>query len=131
MGRIYGKDRNETLLKIAQAIDANHDVNKIFISNGFKRDIDALSIAAKAGQDKQPVILTEKTTILINTYTWLKNKKLTDAYFIGGPATLDTDIIHKMAYITTLSSGQSVYYNRVYGADRHETNAKVIARFYP
>ena len=131
MSRIYGKDRNETSLKIAQAIDANHDVNKVYIANGFKGEVDALSIAAKAGQDKQPVILTEKTTIPTNTYTWLKNEGLTNAYFIGGSDVLDTEIIHKMADITTLPSGQSVYYNRVYGADRHETNAKVIAKFYP
>lgn len=130
MSRIWGNDRNETSLKVAQKIDADHDVNKVFISNGFKGDIDALTIAAKAGEEKQPIILTNKTTIPTETYSWMKSESLTNAYFIGGPDTLDTEIIHKMADITKPTSG-SIYHNRVYGADRHETNAKVMEKFYP
>lgn len=130
MSRIWGTDRNETSLKVAQKIDADHDVNKVFIANGFKGDIDALTIAAKAGEDKQPIILTDKTTIPTDTYSWMKSENLTNAYFIGGPDTLDTEIIHKMADITKPTSG-SIYHNRIYGADRHETNAKVMEKFYP
>ena len=130
MSRIWGADRNETSLKIADKIDDDHDVNNVFIANGFKGDIDALTIAAKAGQDKQPIILTDKSTIPTDTYSWMKTESLTNAYFIGGPDTLDTEIIHKMAEITKPTSG-SIYYNRVYGADRHQTNAKVMEKFYP
>lgn len=129
MSRIWGNDRNETSLKIAQEIDKNHDVNKVFIANGFKGDIDALTIAAKAGEDKQPIILTDKSTIPTDTYNWMKTESLTNAYFIGGPDTLDTEIIHKMADIAKPTSG-SIYHNRIYGADRHETNAKVMEKFY-
>ena len=129
MSRIWGNDRNETSLRIAEKIDKDHDVNTVFISNGFKGDIDALTIAAKAGQDKQPIILTNKSTIPTETYSWMKSESLTNAYFIGGPDTLDTEIIHKMADIAKPASG-SIYHNRVYGADRHETNAKVIKKFY-
>ena len=129
MSRIWGNDRNETSLRIAEKIDKDHDVNTVFISNGFKGDIDALTIAAKAGQDKQPIILTNKSTIPTETYSWMKSESLTNAYFIGGPDTLDTEIIHKMADIAKPASG-SIYHNRVYGADRHETNAKVIEKFY-
>lgn len=130
MSRIWGNDRNETSLKIAQKIENDHDVNTVFIANGFKGDIDALTIAAKAGEDKQPIILTNKSTIPTETYSWMKSESLTNAYFIGGPDTLDTEIIHKMAEITKPVSG-SIYHNRVYGADRHETNAKVMEKFYP
>lgn len=130
MSRIWGNDRNETSLKIAQKINYDHDVNKVFIANGFKGDIDALTIAAKAGEDKQPIILTNKSTIPTDSYNWMKSEGLTNAYFIGGPDTLDTEIIHKMAYITKPTSG-SIYHNRIYGADRHETNAKVMEKFYP
>lgn len=130
MSRIWGSDRNQTSLKIAQKIDQDHDVNTVFIANGFEGDIDALTIAAKAGEDKQPIILTNKSTIPTDTYSWMKNENLTNAYFIGGPNTLDTEIIHKTAEVTKPISG-SIYYNRIYGADRHETNAKVIEKFYP
>lgn len=128
--RLAGVDRHETSLKIAKEIDANHDVNKIYIANGYKGEVDALTIAAKAGQDKQPIILSEKDKIPTSTYNWLKNENLTDAYFIGGEDVITTDVIHRMADITKPAAGQSVYKNRVYGNDRHETNAKVIERFY-
>ena len=130
MSRIWGNDRNETSLKIAQKIDEDHDVDKVFIANGFKGDIDALTIAAKAGEDKQPIILTNKATIPTDSYNWMKSENLKNAYFIGGPNTLDTEVIHQMAAITKPESG-SIYHNRVYGADRHETNAKVMEKFYP
>ncbi|HSQ87302.1 N-acetylmuramoyl-L-alanine amidase [Romboutsia sp.] len=128
--RIAGINRYETSLKIAKEIDDNHDVNKIYIANGYKGEVDALTIAGKAGQDKQPIILSEQTKLPDTTYNWLKNENLTDAYFIGGQEVLTTDVIHQVADITTPVSG-SIYYNRVYGSDRHETNAKVIERFYP
>lgn len=129
--RIAGKNRHETSLKIAKEIDGYHDVEKIYIANGYQGEVDALSIAAKAGQDQQPIILSEKTKLPDTTYNWLKNENLNDAYFIGGENNLTTDVIHQVAEITTLASGQSVYKNRVYGKDRYETNAKVMEKFYP
>ncbi|WP_270942939.1 N-acetylmuramoyl-L-alanine amidase [Romboutsia lituseburensis] len=131
VNRIWGQSRYETSLEIAKAIDSNHDVNKVYMANGFQGDIDALSIAAKAGEDKQPVILTEKYKVPTNSYNWLKSEALKDVYFIGGPNTLATDVIDQMADIVSKPPSGSVYYNRVYGADRHETNAKVMAKFYP
>lgn len=129
--RIGGVDRHETSLKIAKEIDKYNDVNTIFIANAYKGESDALTIAAKAGQDKQPIILSDKTSIPNDTYNWLKNENLTNSYFIGGENNLTTDVIHQMAKITKVPSGQSVYKNRVYGNDRYETNAKVMERFYP
>ncbi|MBO3443036.1 cell wall-binding repeat-containing protein [Clostridium sp. CCUG 7971] len=129
--RIAGKNRYETSLKIAKEIDDYHDVEKIFIANGYQGEVDALTIAAKAGEDKQPIILSEKTKLPEITYNWLKNENLKNAYFIGGENNLTTDVIHQVAGITTPASGQSVYNNRVYGKDRYETNAKVMAKFYP
>lgn len=131
VNRIWGQSRYETSLEIAKVIDSNHDVNKVYMANGFQGDIDALSIAAKAGEDKQPVILTEKYKVPTNSYNWLKSEALKDVYFIGGPNTLATDVIDQMADIVSKPPSGSVYYNRVYGADRHETNAKVMAKFYP
>lgn len=131
VSRIGGIDRHDTSLKIAQSMDNYYDVQTVYLAEGFKGDIDAVSIATKAGQDKQPVILTEKYKVPTATYNWLKNEGLKNSYFIGGPETLDTKVIDQMADITNVSSGQSVYKNRVYGADRNETNAKVIAKFYP
>lgn len=125
--RLAGVDRHDTSVKIAQEIDKNADINKIYLANGYKGEIDALTIAAKAGSDKQPIILTHKEEIPQDSYDWLKNQDLKDAYIIGGEDVISTSVIHKANDITT----NSTYSNRIYGNDRHETNAKVIQKFYP
>lgn len=131
ISRIWGDDRHETSLRVAQEIDKHHDVSKVFIANGFQGDVDALTIAAKAGEDKQPIILTEKYNVPNETYKWLESEELKDTYFIGGPGTLDTEVIHQMDNIISNPASGSVYNNRIYGYDRHETNAKVMEKFYP
>ncbi|RDY25022.1 N-acetylmuramoyl-L-alanine amidase [Romboutsia maritimum] len=133
INRISGETRFETSLKIAQEIDKDHNIEKIYISNGYKGEVDALTIAAKAGEQKQPIILSEKTEIPQNTYNWLKDQNLQTAYFIGGMDVIDTTIIHRMADITPKHENDpqnSIYNNRVSGKDRHETNANVMKRFY-
>ena len=124
--RLKGSNRYETSLLIAKEIDKNHDVEKVYITNANGGEVDALTIAAKAGQDKQPIILTDKDSITDNTYKWLKSEDLQNAYFIGGPQMISTNVINKVNGITK----DSVTNNRVYGADRHETNANVIKKFY-
>nr|WP_330364709.1 N-acetylmuramoyl-L-alanine amidase [Clostridioides difficile] len=124
--RLKGSNRYETSLLIAKEIDKNHDVEKVYITNANGGEVDALTIAAKAGQDKQPIILTDKDSITDNTYKWLKSEDLQNAYFIGGPQMISTNVINKVNGITK----DNVTNNRVYGADRHETNANVIKKFY-
>ncbi|MGX9756698.1 N-acetylmuramoyl-L-alanine amidase [Clostridioides difficile] len=125
--RLNGSNRYETSLLIAKEIDKNHDVDKVYITNGKDGgEIDALTIAAKAGQDKQPIIVADKDSITNLTYEWLKNEDLQSAYFIGGPQMISTNVINKVNDITK----DNVVNNRVYGADRHETNANVIKKFY-
>ncbi|MBY2478182.1 N-acetylmuramoyl-L-alanine amidase [Clostridioides difficile] len=124
--RLSGSNRYETSLLIAKEIDKNHDVDKVYITNATGGEVDALTIAAKAGQDKQPIILTDKDSITNNTYKWLEGEDLQSAYFIGGPQMISTNVINKVNDITK----DSVTNNRVSGADRHETNANVIKKFY-
>ncbi|MGO1041419.1 N-acetylmuramoyl-L-alanine amidase [Clostridioides difficile] len=124
--RLNGSNRYETSLLIAKEIDKNHDVEKVYITNANGGEVDALTIAAKAGQDKQPIILSDKDSITNDTYKWLQSEDLQSAYFIGGPQMLSTNVINKINDITK----DSVTKNRVYGADRHETNANVIKTFY-
>jgi putative cell wall-binding protein len=88
---------------------------------------DALSIAAQAGLKKQPIILADKTSVPIDTLAWLESEKLTDAYFIGGESVIGSAILNEIDKIT---SG-NVLANRLSGVNRHETNAKVISKFYP
>ncbi|WP_027701366.1 N-acetylmuramoyl-L-alanine amidase [Metaclostridioides mangenotii] len=131
--RLGGKDRMATSLLIAKELDKTIDVKKVYIANGYQ-EYDALNIASKSGQDKQPIILTNKEAIPDETLTWLKGEDLETAYFIGGEASIDTNVIHQMSAITPsypTNSDQNIYKHRVSGSDRHETNAKVISYFYP
>lgn len=126
VARISGNNVSELSLNIAKAIDKHHDVNKAYIANGSSGEIDALTIAAKAGEDKQPIILTEKNSINSSVYNWLKSESLSDAYVIGGENVVSKDVLNKIDEIVSAN----VSNNRVYGSDRHETNAAVIKKFY-
>lgn len=124
--RIGGNTRFETSLNIAKEIGYKGYVNKIYVAGGYGGEVDALSIAAKAGMDKQPIILTDKDNLDKNTYEWLKSKNLQDAYFIGGSAVLSDNVINKVNSITS----NNVLNNRIFGDNRYDTNAKVIEKFY-
>lgn len=121
--RIGGIDRYETSLLIAKEIAS--PINKVYVTGGYG-EADSLSIASKAGEEKQPIILSEKESINNDTYNWLKTKNLQDAYFIGGSQVLSDKVIEKINSVTS----NNVSNNRVFGEDRQETNAKVIEKFY-
>ena len=126
ISRIGGNNITEISLNIAKAIDEKHDVNKVYVANGSNGQIDALTIAAKAGEDKQPIILTEKNSINSSVYNWLKSESLSDAYVIGGENVVSNDVLKKIDGVVSADVSK----NRVYGSDRHETNAAVINKFY-
>ena len=123
--RIGGVDRYETSLKIAKEISSINDINKVYVTSGIGEP-DALSIASKAGQEKQPIILSSKDSVDDSTYNWLQSQDVKDAYFIGGGAVLADNVITKVNAVTS----NDVSKNRIYGETRQDTNAKVIEKFY-
>ena len=123
--RIGGKTRYDTSLLIAKELDKLIDVHTVYIAYGYGEP-DALSIAAKAGETKQPIILTSKNYLPDETYKWLKGENIKTAYFIGGKGVISQAIINQTNQITA----QNVLGNRISGVDRQETNAKVISAFY-
>ena len=64
----------------------------MYVTSGYG-EADSLSIASKAGEEKQPIILAQKESISNDIYNWLKSKNLTDAYFIGGSQVLTDTVI--------------------------------------
>ncbi|WHZ02784.1 Ig-like domain-containing protein [Neobacillus sp. YX16] len=124
--RIGGLNRKDTSLMIAKELDKLIDVSTIHVAYGWGEP-DALSIAAQAGLKKQPIILADKTSVPAETLGWLKTEALSDAYFIGGEGVVAPAIVSDIDKIT---SG-NVLANRLSGLNRHETNAKVISKFYP
>nr|WP_319005642.1 cell wall-binding repeat-containing protein [Mesobacillus subterraneus] len=123
--RIGGKNRYETSLFIAEKLDEIVDVKTAFVAYG-RGEPDALSIAAQAGQQKQPIILSDNNSVPTETYNWLKNEELESAYFIGGSKVLGDNIIQQIDKVTS----SNVTHNRISGVNRHETNAKIIQHFY-
>lgn len=122
---IGGKTRYDTSLLIAKELDKIVDVHTVYIAYGYGEP-DALSIAAQAGETKQPIILTRKDYLPSETYKWLKGENIKTSYFIGGKGVISQAIMNEMNQITA----QDVLGNRISGVDRQETNAKVISTFY-
>ncbi|MBO3443022.1 family 10 glycosylhydrolase [Clostridium sp. CCUG 7971] len=125
VNRVGGLNRYETSLNVAKEISKTQDINKVYIAGGIG-EADALSIASKAGEDKQPIILSNKDSLNNDTYEWLKSNHLQDAYFIGGETVLGNSVVNKINSITT----NNIVNNRIYGQNRYETNAKVMQKFY-
>ena len=124
--RIAGKDRYATSFEIAKKLAENGvEIKTAYVVSGMG-EADALSVASKAGADKQPIILTGKDAISPEMYEWLKEQNLEDAYFIGGNKVISDDVIKSVNEITT----NDVTANRIAGNNREETNAKVIEKLY-
>ncbi|WP_346870088.1 family 10 glycosylhydrolase [Clostridium sp. UBA5119] len=123
--RIGGATRFDTSLLVAKKLDTIVDVNKSYVCYGLG-EADALSIAAKAGEDKAPIILAEKNAIPKSTIDWLRGESLQTAYFIGGTTNITKAVISQMNSITS----SDVSGNRVAGNNRYDTNAAVIKKFY-
>lgn len=123
--RIGGKDRYETSLLIAKKIDSQSKIEKVYIGYG-NSEPDLISIASKSGEEKAPLILTQKDNVSSEIYEWLEGENLLDAYFIGGEDVISNKVISSINNIVS----KDVSGNRVWGKNRFETNGKVIEKFY-
>lgn len=124
--RLGGATRYDTALKVAQYIDANcYDVSEIFLVNGAA-EADAMSVGALGGQNKMPILLTEKNSIPINTFNWLAGEAITNAYVIGGTGVVSDSVLNRLNSIVKLD----IRSKRVGGLNRQHTNALIIDRFY-
>lgn len=123
--RLGGSTRYDTSLLVAKRLDTISDTNKAYICYGYG-EADALSISVKAGEDRQPIILSETNSLKASSFEWLKGEKLQNAYFIGGTGIIGNSVISQMNSITS----SDVSGNRVAGNNRYDTNAAVIKKFY-
>ncbi len=123
--RLGGSTRYDTSLLVAKRLDTIIDTNKAYICYGYG-EADALSISAKAGEERQPIILSETNSLKDSSFEWLKGEKLQNAYFIGGTGIIGDSVISKVNSITS----SNVSGNRVAGINRYDTNAAVIKKFY-
>ncbi len=112
--RISGNDRYDTSLKVAQYIGINKGV---VIASG-ENFPDALSIAPMAAAKGMPILLTDKHGLKENIKNYIENSVIENCYILGEEGIVSDDITKNINNCKRLS-----------GADRYETNQKIINEF--
>ena len=114
-----GVDRFATSVNIAQKmIDLGAPVTKVAVAYGWQNQ-DALSIAALASAQTQPILLTEKDVIPDSVKTFLtKNTSIKTTDVIGGTSVISDSVMAQFPSAT-----------RHAGNTAYDTNSKVIQDF--
>lgn len=109
--RIQGSDRIKTSYNVAKEINSIKKVDTVMLTNAYKGEADAISIASVATRDKAPIILTNGRSVPFST-SGLKS------YAIGGTYSMSTTLVN------------STKSTRLGGSTRFETNKAIINKFY-
>ncbi|MBC2397106.1 cell wall-binding repeat-containing protein [Clostridium tetanomorphum] len=112
--RIWGKDRYETSLKIAQKLEFKGDV----VVASSMHYADALSIAPVAAKNGMPILLTAKDKLSDGAKTYLKDKKVNKTYVIGGEGVISKKSESELNNVVRIS-----------GKDRFQTNVEILKAF--
>ncbi|MGG7164522.1 cell wall-binding repeat-containing protein [Clostridium ihumii] len=112
--RIFGKDRFETSLQVAEKLDAK----AVAVVNGLDgRLADAMSIASPAAKKGMAVLLSDGKS-LRGADKFVKDNNISETYVIGGSAVVSDE------------NANSINAVRLGGKDRRETNGEVLKKFY-
>lgn len=117
--RIKGSTREETALAIAKRLDGIKDVSEIAVVNGTTGLADAVSVAAAAAEKGMPILLANPKSGLTLVEKFIKDESIKSSFIIGGDKAVSNEIAKNLP-------GKQ----RIEGANRNETNAKVIEKFY-
>ena len=117
--RVKGSTREETALAIAKRLDGIKDVSEIAVVNSTTGLADAVSVAAAAAEKGMPIILANPTKGLSAAEKFIKDEAIKSSFVIGGKTALPEKLVE------SLPAKQ-----RIEGANRNDTNAKVIEKFY-
>lgn len=122
--RISGDDRHTTSLEVAKEmakVESGTPTNKAYVV-GAKGEPDAMSIAAKAAEGNSPIIVNGWSGLSNESMTMLKDKEID---IIGGSNSVSTSLENDLKLVAKESKVE-----RVEGETRHDTNAKVIEKYY-
>ncbi|MCC0678554.1 MULTISPECIES: cell wall-binding repeat-containing protein [unclassified Clostridioides] len=111
--RIGGTDRIDTSLKIAKELE---NVDSVAVVNGYKGLADAVSIASPA-KSNTAILFADKDNLNKNIEDYAKTFNKT--YVVGGESSVSKNVVNKLKNVI-----------RFAGADRTDTNAKVMDYFY-
>ncbi|MFN1941018.1 cell wall-binding repeat-containing protein [Clostridioides difficile] len=84
--RIDGDDRIKTSYNVAKEINSKQKVNTVMLTNAYKGEPDAISIASVAARDKAAIILTDGKSIPFSTNE-------VKSYAIGGTSTMNDTLV--------------------------------------
>lgn len=126
--RVAGEDRYETSLKIAEELDlANKTTkfNKAYVVGGDGL-ADAMSVAAVAAQEVQPIIVSPATGLTKDAVKFLDEQEdIAKSYVVGGTTKVSTQVLKDI--IAIKNKDQAIEVKRIAGENRNDTNAKVIS----
>ena len=115
--RLFGIDRYETSVKIAEALGLGTD-KTVFLATGEAAP-DALTVAPIAAQLQQPILLTPPTGIPASVNTFLSANHVQNLNIVGGTGVVPTEILPGLSY------------KRYGGADRFLTMQAILEGFRP
>lgn len=110
--RIKGEDRVQTSYNVAREIDSINHVKKVILTNGFKGEADAMTVAPVAVRDGVPILLTNGNSAPFNG-------SYMESYAIGGVNSISDKLV------------KDTNSTRIGGINRFDTNKKIINKFYP
>jgi putative cell wall-binding protein len=112
--RLYGQDRYETCIKVAEKLN---NKSNLFLVSG-ENFPDALSIAPIAAKYESPIILTKSSCLPKSTKMYVTKEFFNKIYVIGGEAVLGDGILKDFRN-----------YKRLSGKNRYETNLSILNEF--
>ena len=114
--RFGGANREETSLLVAEEIGEGKDTFVV----GAEGEADAMSIAAYAASQRQPIVVAKKGGISEEALETLEDVKVT---VIGGESVVSANEYKEIKAVAKAVT-------RVSGSNRQATNAEIIARYY-
>ncbi|WP_316477192.1 cell wall-binding repeat-containing protein [Clostridioides difficile] len=90
--RIFGNDRYETSLKLAEKLNKEKDISDIIVVNGEKGLADAVSVDLIATQNYMPIILSDSNLGVEVANKFIKAQNIKNSYIIGGLNSISNEI---------------------------------------
>ncbi|SHJ87719.1 hypothetical protein SAMN02745248_01201 [Hathewaya proteolytica DSM 3090] len=102
--RIFGKDRYETSLKIAEELG---EVDGIVLTTG-KEFVPGISFASYAANNNMAILFVDNDNMSKNMVAYIKSQNLAEVYYAGNEQAIGKKIR------STISSGKSFYNENIY-----------------
>ena len=124
--RLGGDNREATSLAVAKEIvDSTKNTNDVFVVGG-NGEADAMAISAVAASNETPIIVSSVHGLTEYSLDFLKeNSAKAEVTVVGGESVVSAEELDFINESLTLNKA-----SRVAGANRFETNAKIIEKYY-